>query len=205
MLILVAVRYTAQVMIAHLTFERGRPVTFAMTTAKPRGRAIARPVLVRCVVLLAAFSFDLAGQSSGPQPDIDSIRGLIAEYAHAVDTAGVELVRQIWSNSPEVSFIHPLGHEHGIDQISQNVFQHLMGETFSERKLSVKDVSIHVYGDSAWSEFYWDFAAKLRKGGAPVATKGRETQVYHKERGHWRLVHVHYSGMPLGGGRSGTN
>ena len=78
-----------------------------------------------------------------------------------------------------------------------------MGETFSERKLSVKDVSIHVYGDTGWSEFYWDFAAKRRKDGSPVATKGRETQVYHKEQGQWRLVHVHYSGMPFEAVRSG--
>jgi ketosteroid isomerase-like protein len=180
-------------------------MTFTATNAKTRGRAVAWRVLLRCFVLAAALSFELAGQNSGPQADIDSIRSLIAEYAHAVDTADVELVKQIWSSSPDVSFIHPMGHEHGIDQISQNVFRHLMGETFSERKLSVKGVSIHVYGDSAWSEFYWDFAAKLRKGGSPVATKGRETQVYHKEQGQWRLVHVHYSAMPLGGGRSGTN
>jgi len=57
-----------------------------------------------------------------------------------------------------------------------------MGDTFSERKLSIRDVSIHTYGDSAWAEFYWDFAAKFRKDGAPLATKGRETQIYHKEQ-----------------------
>jgi ketosteroid isomerase-like protein len=72
-----------------------------------------------------------------------------------------------------------------------------MGETFSERKLSIKDVSIHAYGDTAWAEFYWDFAAKLRKDGSPLATHGRETQIYRKEEGRWRLVHVHYSGMPV--------
>lgn len=156
------------------------------------------PLLFRCAVLAAAFSLNLTGQtSSGPRADVDSIRRLIAEYARAVDTADVALVKQIWSNSLEVSFIHPLGHEHGLDQIAQNVFQHLMGDTFSERKLTVKDPSIHVYGDTAWAEFYWDFAAKRRKDGGAVATQGRETQIYHKEPGGWRLVHVHYSGMPF--------
>jgi ketosteroid isomerase-like protein len=71
-----------------------------------------------------------------------------------------------------------------------------MGETFSERKLSVHDLSIHVFGDSAWAEFHWDFAAKFRKDGSPLTTHGRETQLYHKIQGRWRLVHVHYSGMP---------
>ena len=90
-----------------------------------------------------------------------------------------------------------MGHEQGFEQIKQNVYQRLMGDTFSERKLSVHDVSIHVYGDSAWAEFYWDFTAKFRKDGSLLTTQGRETQLYHKEQGRWRLVHVHYSGVPV--------
>ena len=155
------------------------------------------------LVLVAAVSVGVAGQSTGAPADVDSLQHLIAEYAKAVDTADVTLVRKIWSNSPEVSFIHPMGHEHGLDQVAQNLFAHLMGETFSERKLSIKDVSIHAYGDTAWAEFYWDFAAKLRKDGSPLATHGRETQIYCKEEGRWRLVHVHYSGMPVTGERKG--
>ncbi len=33
----------------------------------------------------------------------------------------------------------------------------------------------------------------MRKGGSPVTTHGVETQVYRKESGKWRPVHVHYS------------
>jgi ketosteroid isomerase-like protein len=156
---------------------------------------------IRSVLCLfaAAVSLHAAGQNSGAPADVDKIQHLIAEYAKAVDTADVTLVREIWSNSPDVSFIHPLGHEHGIDQVAENVFRHLMGDTFSERKLSTRDVSIHTYGDTAWAEFYWDFAAKFRKDGSALATKGRETQIYRKEEGRWRLVHVHYSGMPATG------
>jgi ketosteroid isomerase-like protein len=135
--------------------------------------------------------------------DADEIRSLIAKYAQAVDDADTTLVSQIWSKSTDVSFIHPLGHEHGLEQIKQNVFKHLMGDTFSERKLSPHDISIHAYGDAAWAEFYWDFAAKLKKDGSPITTHGRETQVYHKEQGRWRLVHVHYSGMPITQERQG--
>ncbi len=106
-------------------------------------------------------------------------------------------------DSPDVSFIHPLGHEHGFEQIKQNVYTRLMGETFSERKLSVHDVSIHVFGDAARAEFYWDFAAKFRKDGSPLTTHGRETQLYQREQGRWRLVRVHYSGMPATAERQG--
>jgi Xaa-Pro aminopeptidase len=127
----------------------------------------------------------------------DAIKKLIAKYAKSVDDADTALAAEVWLDSPEVSFIHPLGHEHGFEQIKQNVYKHLMGETFSERKLSVHDIVVHVYGDAAQAEFYWDFTAKFRKDGSPLTTHGRETQLYHKEQGRWRLLHVHYSGMPV--------
>lgn len=60
-----------------------------------------------------------------------------------------------------------------------------------------------VFGDSAWAEFYWDFNAKFRKDGSSITTHGRETQVYWKTQDGWRLVHVHYSGMPQTQQRSG--
>jgi Xaa-Pro aminopeptidase len=133
----------------------------------------------------------------------DAIKNLIAKYAKSVDAADTALAAEVWLDSPDVSFIHPLGHEHGFEQIKQNVYKHLMGETFSERKLTVHDVSVHVYGDTAQAEFYWDFGARFRKDGSPLTTHGRETQLYHKEQGRWRLVHVHYSGMPVIEGRQG--
>jgi Xaa-Pro aminopeptidase len=127
----------------------------------------------------------------------DAIKNLIAKYAKSVDDADTALAAEVWLDSPDVSFIHPLGHEHGFEQIKQNVYKRLMGEIFSERKLSVHDIAVHVYGDAAQAEFYWDFVAKFRKDGSPITTHGRETQLYHKEQSRWRLVHVHYSGMPV--------
>lgn len=127
---------------------------------------------------------------------VQEISRLIDTYAQAVDAADPKLASEVWDTSPDVSFIHPLGHEHGWEAIKTNVFEKLMGETFSERKLTIRDRVIHADSHSAWAEFYWDFAAKLRKDGAPITTHGRETQVYGKVRGRWRLLHVHYSGMP---------
>jgi len=145
------------------------------------------------------------GNNSSAEAAADSgmIRSLIEKYAKSVDGADTALAAEVWLDSPEVSFIHPLGHEHGFEQIKQNVYRHLMGDAFSERKLSVHDVSVHVYGEAACAEFYWDFAAKFRKDGSPLTTHGRETQLYQKENGRWRLVHVHYSGMPPSGERAG--
>ena len=78
-----------------------------------------------------------------------------------------------------------------------------MGGTFSARKLTPKEIAVHVYGDTAWSEFSWDFVATVRNDGSPFHSEGRETQIYRRENGQWRIVHVHYSGVPVTGNLKG--
>jgi len=141
--------------------------------------------------------------SSDSDRTSQEIKSLIAKYAKSVSEADTNLASQIWWNSPEASFIHPLGHEHGFQQIKENVYQKLMGGMFSERNLSFHDVAVQVLGDAAVAEFYWDFTAKLRKDGSPVTTHGRETQVYRRMPDGWRLIHVHYSAMPVTEARQG--
>ena len=130
-----------------------------------------------------------------PDAEVAQITQLIANYAAAVDAADVKLAGQVWENSPEVSFIHPLGHAHGWDEV-KGFFTDIMGAMFSDRKLTPRDIKVQVYGNSAWSEFYWHFTAKQKTDGARVQTDGRETQIYRKAGNRWVLVHVHYSEMP---------
>src|SRR6266404_7512415 len=63
--------------------------------------------------------------SSDSKADQNAIRQLVAKYARSVDEADITLAAQVWLDSPEVSFIHPLGHEHGFDQIKQNQAERL--------------------------------------------------------------------------------
>ena len=74
---------------------------------------------------------------------------------------------------------------------------------FSKRELMAKETGIHVYGDTAWSEFCWTFHATVKNGGQEITTHGRETQIYRKQDGTGRMVHVHYSGMPETGASKG--
>jgi ketosteroid isomerase-like protein len=150
-----------------------------------------RILLVTVAFLIPAC---IAAQTdTGPAPDVEAIHLLIDRYAKAVDAIDLDALSQIWSHSPEVSFIYPLGEEHGFDAIEQHVFQNVMGGMFSARNLETHSVEIHVNGDQAWSEFHWVFHATMRKDGSHVETRGVETQIYRKETGKWCLVHVHYS------------
>jgi ketosteroid isomerase-like protein len=149
--------------------------------------------------LLLASIFSLisacavAQTDTGPAPDVRAIHGLIDQYTKAIDTVDPKLISQIWSHWSGVSFIYPLGEEHGFDAIEQHVFQNVMGGMFSARDLQTNGVAIHVNGNAAWSEFHWVFHATMRKDQSAITTRGIETQIYRKESGNWRLVHVHYS------------
>jgi len=136
--------------------------------------------------------------STGDAASVQQIQALIEEYKRAVDNLDVDLARKIWSAGQEVSFIHPRGTERGREQVVSNFYGVTMG-TFSKRELRPDKADVHVYGDTAWSEFTWTFHATVKNGGPDITTRGRETQIYHKENGSWRIVHVHYSGMPLSG------
>ena len=171
------------------------------------------PLLLRLFRIVAVLGMWLTGsavaaaQERSPfatSADEAAIRSVIATYTKAGDGADPNLASTIWAHTQDVSFIHPGGHEHGLEAIKVAIYERAMGQTFTERRLTVKDVAIHCHGDSGWAEFYWDFAAKLRKDGSPVATHGRETQIYRKINGEWRLVHVHYSAMPATPERSGS-
>ena len=128
--------------------------------------------------------------------EADKIRDVIHAYEKSIDAADPALGARVWSTSADVTFIHPLGEEHGWEQIKSNVYEKLMGGLFSERRLTASDIEIHVDGDAAWAQFHWVFVAKMRSDGSPAKTEGRETQIYHKTPGGWRIVHVHYSEMP---------
>lgn len=137
--------------------------------------------------------------SVAPSDAKATIRAMVDRYMQSIDDADPKLGATVWSPTSDVSFINPLGHERGWDEIASEVYGKLMGQSFTKRTLkNVADVSIHVYGDAAVVEFDWDFVAILRSDGAVVHTTGRESQLYVNLPGSgWRLVHVHYSGPPV--------
>jgi ketosteroid isomerase-like protein len=162
-----------------------------MRTESLRSRLISN-LLLTPVLLLLILCAAACAQGTG---DEEQIRVILQKYATAVDNADVSLASQIWSQDPGVTFIHPLGTEHGFKQIADHVYIGLMAGLFSKRELILHEPNIHVYRDAAWSEMTWTFHATM-KNGSVVTNEGRETQVYRKEHGAWRIVLVHYSGPP---------
>lgn len=152
-------------------------------------------------LLLAVLTFlfpnyvcgQTAPDATAAAADNLAVHRLLDQYVQAVDTVDLKLLGEIWSHSPDVSFIYPLGEKRGFDAIAHNVFEKVMAGMLSARDLKMHDVMIYVNGDSDRSEFRWDFHATLRKDGAKITTCGVEAQVYLKDSGAWCLVHVNYS------------
>jgi len=130
-----------------------------------------------------------------------AVRQMVDTYVQSIVDADVKLGATVWSPTPDVSFIEPRGSEKGWEQIAAVFYGKTMGETFTKRTLRiVGDANIQVYGNAAVVEFNWDFVAVLRTSGQTIHTTGRESQVYvNLPNQGWRLVHVHYSGPPIGG------
>lgn len=93
------------------------------------------------------------------------IKDIISKQARSVDQASdTTLASQIWFKSPEASFIHPRGHEHGWKEIKKNLYEDTMGNRFFERKLQIHDISVKVFGETAFAEIYWNFVAPFNEG-----------------------------------------
>jgi ketosteroid isomerase-like protein len=167
----------------YLGIMRAKSLRFRLTST-----LVLTPALLSLLLLNAAFA-------QGTRGDEEQIRAVLEKYATSVDNADVSLASEIWSQDPGVTFIHPLGTEHGFKQIADHVYIGIMAGLFSKRELILHEPNVHIYDDAAWSEMTWTFHATMKNGTA-ITTEGRETQVYHKERGVWRIVLVHYSGPP---------
>jgi|SRR5579871_2313837 len=155
-----------------------------------------RFVIILLSIILLGGASAKAQESGGPAADVKAIHVIIARYEKVVDTTDVNELAQLFSHADDVTFIYPLGGERGFDAIEKHVFEDVMRGMFDHRDLRIGPAEIHVDGKAAWAEYHWVFHATARKDGSAVTISGRETQIYRKENGIWRIVHVHYSADP---------
>jgi hypothetical protein len=123
------------------------------------------------------------------------VKSLVSKYINSINKADTSLGSALWAHTSEVSFISPRGNEYGWNGI-KNIYG-FFKDNFSDRKLTCTNLRFANYGEVIWLEFFWVFDATMNPDNKTVQTKGRETQIWKKVNTDWKLVHVHYSGMPL--------
>jgi ketosteroid isomerase-like protein len=158
--------------------------------------------LLPAIIICLSFSAAVLAQQSGLTPEQEEIRQQLEAYKLSINRADTALASSFWAKSDDVSFIHPRGHEKGWQQVRDN-FYGRFASVFTTRDLKSHREVFNVYGDLAVVEFYWIFDAIFKADDKPMQSKGRETQIWRRQGGAWRLFHIHYSGLPASGEREG--
>lgn len=160
-------------------------------------------IFVVSILVATVLNTQKAAAFDKTQKDIEAVKNVIEAYKKSINLADTTLAATFWLTTSEASFIHPKGHEKGWEEIKSGIYG-MFGSRFSKRDLKSYNETIQLYGDMAVVEFYWIYDAVF-SGENPesMQSKGRETQVLKKIGEEWRIVHVHYSGMPKNGEREG--
>ena len=154
--------------------------------------------------------------------DEEAVIKVLQQYKESINSADAEAGSGIWSMNPDVSMIHPGGHERGWDQIRSNVYGKFR-RNFIVRNLKSSNEKLTIHGDIALLEFNWDFEALLKSDNMNasvewgcwdnlssgssernriVKLKGRESMILRKFGYEWKIVHIHYSGTPAANSQS---
>ncbi len=128
-------------------------------------------------------------------PDSLFFNSLVGLYVRSINEADTTLASEVWSPTAEISFMSPAETEYGWNGVKKIYLR--FRDNFSTRKLTFNNLRYYYSNDISWLTFYWIFDATSGIDKTPVRTKGRETQIWRKINHEWRLVHVHYSGMPV--------
>lgn len=125
--------------------------------------------------------------------DVNAVEAIVDAYIRTINDGDLELVSKIWSHDKRVSFIGPQGRFQGYEEVRDKLVAGFKNG-FAKRNLQKDELTIIIEGKAAWAEFTWKFEAE-RNDGSKHTARGRETQIFRKEKDGWKLVHIHYSGV----------
>ena len=125
--------------------------------------------------------------------EVEAVRARMQDYFNMISNLDFNIAKGLWAENDNISFINPRTHLVGYNQIKNGLTKGF--SQFKFRKLSSLNEVINIYGDAANIQLYWKFDTIDAKG-KKNQTRGRESLIFSKINGEWRLVHVHYSRMP---------
>ncbi|MFI3259427.1 MAG: nuclear transport factor 2 family protein [Rikenellaceae bacterium] len=126
-----------------------------------------------------------------PCAETEAVRSRVQDYFNMVSNIDREVAEGLWAKSDDISIITPRTHFVGFDAIMDDFLTKAFSSMQSRKLHSLNEV-INIYGDGANVQLYWIFDTVDAKGVAHQS-RGRESLIFSKIDGEWRLVHVHYS------------
>ena len=146
------------------------------------------------VTLVALFAVSSATFArGGSESERKAVEAIVDAYIKTINDGDLELVDKIWSHDELASFIGPQGRFSGYEEVRDKLVMSFKNG-FARRNLRKDELIIVIEGKSAWAEFTWTFDS-VGKDGTERTSRGRETQIFRKEKDGWKLMHIHYSGI----------
>ena len=126
----------------------------------------------------------------------DEVRKASQEFYKALNqmvNGDAEALKAIWSHSPQVTTMHPVGgRQIGWDEVWNTWNQ--VAQVSSDGKVELHDQFITSSGEMAY-EIGIEHAG-FRVAGTQTEGQIRVTNIYRKESGHWKIVHHHTDLVP---------
>lgn len=148
-------------------------------------------LFVTFVALFAVSSATFA--RGGSESERKAVEAIVDAYIKTINDGDLELVDKIWSHDELASFIGPQGRFSGYEEVRDKLVMSFKNG-YAKRNLRKDELIIVIEGKSAWAEFTWTFDS-VGKDGTERTSRGRETQIFRKEKDGWKLMHIHYSGI----------
>ena len=142
------------------------------------------------VTLVAVFAVSsVAFARGGSESERKAVEAIVDAYIKTINDGDLELVGKIWSHDERASFLGPQGRFSGYDEVRAKLVMSFKNGV-AKRNLRKDELIIVIEGKSAWAEFTWTFDS-VGKDGSERRSRGRETQIFRKEMGGWKLMHIH--------------
>jgi ketosteroid isomerase-like protein len=147
------------------------------------------------LLAIPSLLLPLLASCSGNTGDLESIRALVAREVEAVNKKDLKTLSEVWSQASGISLfdVPPPGRFAGWEAIGRQFNDFF--DKFSEIHLGVENVKVEVSGPIGYATYDWMMSGRM--GDYALNDRGQATAIYRKEGGTWRLVHLHYSSVPV--------
>lgn len=139
----------------------------------------------------------LAAQEHAHGEDAAEIRALMERLAALMQAGDLAPLDSIYAPGAEVHIIEGSGVNHGWAEYRDHHLKPEL-EAFENFRYRYYAIEPRVRGDVAYAPFRYELSADTERG--RIEIEGRGTAVLERNGGRWRIVHMHTSGRPRGGG-----
>src|SRR5262245_59889986 len=145
--------------------------------------------------LLAAAMAASAGCGGRAAGGADEVKTLIARQVEAINGRDMQALSRIWSQQDDILLfdVAPPGRFHGWPEIARSF--NMLFEKASDLHMTVENVQVQDSGTLATATYDWAMTGKV--GETALEDRGQATEIYRREKEGWKLMHAHYSAVPV--------